>query len=80
MVLSETLLIAIGFCCLLSLIAYLAGYRALMIVGSLAWVVIAFESYQETQSLLILANLILVAAGQCFLPSREDGTARFRRR
>ena len=71
---SETLMLAVGFNILLLLVAYFSGYRALLIASSVVWVIIDILIYQELEDKLILAILFLVAAGQAFLPLKGEAS------
>lgn len=69
---SETLILACIFNVGLLLIAYFAGYRALMIASSIVWVVIDFLIYQEIEDKLVLSIIFLIAIGQAFLPMKGE--------
>ena len=69
---SETLILACIFNVGLLLVAYFAGYRALLIASSIVWVVIDLLIYQELEDKLILAIIFLIAVGQAFLPMRGE--------
>lgn len=71
---SETLMLAVGFNILLLLVAYFSGYRALLIASSVVWVIIDILIYQELEDKLILGILFLVAAGQAFLPLKGEAS------
>ncbi len=77
---SETLILAIVFNLILLVVAYFAGYRALLIASSIVWVIIDVLIYQEIEDKLILAIIFLIAAGQSFLPLRGEASPFSRRR
>ena len=68
---SDGLIIAILLNLVVLAIAYLSGYKALMISSSIVWVIIGIFTYQEIEDKLILSILFLIAAGSAFLPSKE---------
>lgn len=69
---SDTLVLAIALNIILILIAYFSGYRAMMIVSSIVWIIIDLMIYQEIEDKLILAIIFLIAVGQVFLPMRGE--------
>ena len=77
---SDTLVIAIAFNLILMVVAYFAGYRALMIASSVVWAIIDLMLYQELEDKLVLAIILLIAAGQVFLPLRGEDFPSSRRR
>jgi len=73
---SEALMIAVGFNILFLLVAYFAGYRALMIANGIVWVIIGILIFEEMNDKLILAITFLVAAGSAVLPLRGENGRR----
>ena len=73
---SETLLLAVGFNIILLLIGYFSGYRAVMIVSSIVWAIIGLMIYDEIDSILILGIIIMIAIAQIFIPLKGESIIR----
>ena len=69
---SEPLMIACVFNVLLLILAYVSGYRALMIATAIIWAIIGIFSYQEIEDKLVLSIIFLIAAGTAFLPVKGE--------
>lgn len=67
MVITEGLIIAMIACAALTLIAYRLQSLPIIFVGSIGWFIIGLQTFQQTDEVLPLFLMFMLAFGQFFL-------------
>lgn len=71
----ETLILAVIFNVALLMIAYFVGSRAVVIVSSIIWIIIAFALFESYQDTLLLGIIYMIAFAQIFIPLKSSRAA-----